>query len=309
MWRFDDLSIVTEVIKQGSFIKASQKLGIPSSTISRRVNEFESAIGVRLIERNSRKLSLTEKGASLFQQCAPEMQKIKQSIEDISSNNNKAMGALKITAPITLGNELLNTWFCDFSKLYPEITLNIILSNQYEDILDDSFDIAIRVGPLKDSEFIGQYLFTTDLVLCASPEYLASSKLDLNLNLESIHDLARYDFLAYQDNKDILKVRKKSSHTLNHEVGSEEIEVTLSPRITSTSTAILRQAAVNGLGITCLPKVSIKAQLASGELVAIFKSYEALPKKEIYTVYPSNVHLPEKMRVFLDYIKQQADKE
>lgn len=302
MWRFDDLSIVTEVIKQGSFIKASQKLGIPSSTISRRVSEFELAIGVRLIERNSRKLSLTEKGQALFKQCAPEMQKIKQSIEGIASNNSKAMGALKITAPITLGNELLNTWFCNFSKLYPDITLEIILSNQYEDILDESFDVAIRVGPLKDSEFIGQYLFSTDLTLCASPEYIAKIEQDSNLTLGSIYDLSQHDFLAYQDNKETLKVRNKQEHKNS----AEEISIQLNPRISSSSTAILRQAAVEGLGIACLPRVSIQQLLAAGELVAIYQSYEVLPEIEIYAVYPSNVHLPEKMRVFLDYIKHHA---
>ena len=159
MWRYDDLCIVTEVIKQGSFIKASKKLNIPSSTISRRVSEFESALGVRLLERNSRKLSLTDKDELLFKQCNPQMQQIKQTIEEITLNNTKPIGSLKITAPVTLGNELLNGWFCDFAKLHHEINLDINLSNHNEDILDDSFDVAIRVGPLKDSEFIAQFLF------------------------------------------------------------------------------------------------------------------------------------------------------
>lgn len=299
MWRFDDLSIVTEVIKQGSFIKASHKLGIPSSTISRRVSEFESAIGVRLIERNSRKLSLTEKGTALFQQCDPEMQKIKQSIEDISSNNDRAVGTLKITAPVTLGNEILSSWFCDFAKHYPDITLDIVLSNQYEDILDDSFDLAIRVGPLKDSDFIGQYLLTSNLTFCANREYLERCLENGRLDLNNIHNLTEHAFLAYQNAKDTLKLAHKNS-------ASDTFEIKLSPRIRSTSTAILRQAAMNGLGISCLPSISIKSQLEKGELVTVFDDYHVLPRKEIYAVYPSNKHLSEKLRVFLNYIKQHA---
>lgn len=294
MWRYDDLSIVMEVIKQGSFIKASQKLDIPSSTISRRVSEFESALGVRLLERNSRKLSLTDKGELLFKQCHSHMQQIKQSIEGISSNNSKPVGVLKVTAPVTLGNELLNSWFCSFSMIYPEINLDIVLSNHYEDILDDSFDVAIRVGPLKNSEFIGQLLFTTELILCASSEYLAQ----VNIDFDKVVDIGKHDFLSFQQSKLSLKLTNK--------VINNDIEIQLKTRIASTSTAILRQAAIDGLGIACLPMISIKEQIQSGELVHIFKEFIGYPKKDIYVVYPSKKHLSEKMRVFLEYVKQRA---
>lgn len=294
MWRYDDLSIVTEVINQGSFIKAAQKLGMPSSTISRRVSEFESAIGVRLLERNSRRLSLTDKGKLLFSQCHRQMQQIKTNIEEISSNNSKAVGALKVTAPVTLGNELLTVWFCHFSKLYPEINLEIVLTNQYEDILDDSFDVAIRVGPLKDSEFIGQLLFSTEQVLCASKEFLSQA----NVNLDSIADIGRHDFLSYQQSKPNLKLKNKHQNTY--------IEIPIKTRMVSNSTAVLRQAAIDGLGIACLPMISIEQKIKSGELIHIFQGLADTLKKDIYAVYPSKKHLSEKMRVFLEYVKQQA---
>jgi len=295
MWRYDDLSIVTEVIKQGSFIKASQKLGIPSSTISRRVSEFESALGVRLLERNSRKLSLTDKGDLLFKQCQNHMQQIKQSIEGISSNNSKAIGVLKVTAPVTLGNELLNSWFCNFSVIYPEVNLDIVLSNHYEDILDDSFDVAIRVGPLKNSEFIGQFLFSTEMVLCASSEYLAK----VNIDFDNVDDITKHDFLSFHQDKLGLKLTNK--------LMNNDIEIQLKTRMASTSTAILRLAAIDGLGIACLPMVSIKEEVKSGKLVHIFKEFVGSPKKDIYAVYPSKKHLSEKVRVFLAYVKQQAN--
>jgi len=294
MWRYDDLLIITEVIKQGSFIKASQKIGIPSSTVSRRVSEFESALGVRLIERNSRKLSLTDKGELLFEQCNPQMQKIKRSIESISSNNSKAAGVLRVTAPVTLSNDTLNNWFCDFSKLYPEINLDIVLSNNYEDILDDSFDVAIRVGPLKDSEFIAQLLFTSEMVLCASKAYIAHA----NIDFDNINTLVKNEFLSYQQSKQHLKLKNK--------VTNNNIEILIKSRMTATSTGILRQAALNGLGITCLPIVSIKDEIKSGELVHIFKDFIGHQRKDIFAVYPSKKHLSGKMAVFLSYMKKQA---
>lgn len=296
MWRYDDLAIITEVIKQGSFIKASKKLDIPSSTISRRVSEFELAIGVRLLERNSRKLSLTEKGEQVFNQCNPQMQKIREVIQDIQLDNAKPIGKLKVTAPITLGNELLSAWFCDFAKLNPEINLEIVLSNHYEDILDDSFDLAIRVGPLKDSEFIAQFLFTSESILCASGAYLAQA----NIDLHHLADITHHSFLSYQSSKDMLR--------LQHGLEQKDIELNVNSRISSSSTAMLRQAAVDGLGIACLPKISIKNNIASGELIHLFKDVVGSPRIEVYAVYPSKTHLPQKLRLFLDYLKKQSNK-
>lgn len=294
MWRYDDLLIITEVIKQGSFIKASKKLNIPSSTISRRVSEFESTLGVRLLERNSRKLSLTEKGEHLFNNCYPQMQKIKEAIQTIQIDNEKPVGKLKVTAPITLGNELLNGWFCDFAKLHPDIKLEIALSNHYEDLLDDSFDIAIRVGPLKDSEFIAQFLFTSDSILCASKEYLNQVNLDLN----DLCHIEECDFLLYQSNNSSLRLNNSFKDT----------ELNVSVRMSSSSTAVLRQAAVDGLGIACLPMISVKDKIASGELIHLFKGIVGIPKIEIYAVYPSKTHLPQKMKLFIEHLKLNAVK-
>ena len=296
MWRYDDLLILTEVIKQGSFIKASKKLNIPSSTISRRVSEFESALGVRLLERNSRKLSLTEKGEYLFNHCHPKMQAIKDVIQAIQIDNEKTIGKIRLTAPITLGNELLNGWFCDFAKLHSDIKLEIVLSNDYEDLLEDSIDIAIRVGPLKDSEFIAQFLFTSNSVLCASKKYLNQVKPDLN----ALYQIEQCDFLSYQSDN--------SSLRLINSFNNKSVELEVNARISSSSTATLRQAAVDGLGVACLPMISIKDKITSGELVHLFKDTVGMHRREIYAVYPSKIHLSKKMKLFIEHLKLNAAK-
>ena len=296
MWRYDDLLIITEVIKQGSFIKASKKLNIASSTISRRVSEFELALGVRLLERNSRKLSLTEKGQYLFDHCQPQIQSIRDVIQTIQLDNDKTIGKLRVTAPITLGNELLNGWFCDFAKLHPEIKLEIVLSNDYEDLLDDSFDIAIRVGPLKDSEFIAQFLFTSDSILCASEEYLHRIKPDL----ANLYQIEQCNFLSYQTDNNNLRLINSSNN--------ESVELKVNIRMSSSSTAVLRQAAVDGLGIACLPMISLKNEIAAGELIHLFKEAVGIQRSEIYAVYPSKIHLSKKMKLFIEHLKQKATK-
>jgi DNA-binding transcriptional LysR family regulator len=296
MWRYDDLLIVTEVIKHGSFIKASKKLNIPSSTISRRVSEFELALGVRLLERNSRKLSLTEKGQYLFNHCHPQIQSIKDVIQTIQLDNDKTVGKLRVTAPITLGNELLNGWFCDFAKIHPEIKLEIVLSNDYEDLLDDSFDIAIRVGPLKDSEFIAQFLLSSDSILCASEKYLKHVKTDLT----TLYQIEQCDFLSYQSDKSSLRLLNSSN--------KEALELKVNNRMSSSSTTVLRQAAVDGLGLACLPMISVKKEILSSELIHLFKGTVGVKRNEIYMVYPSKVHLSKKMKLFMEHLKQKAMK-
>jgi len=294
MWRYDDVLIMTEVIKQGSFIKASEKLNIPSSTISRRVAAFESSIGVRLLERNSRKFSLTEKGKALFDQCHPQMQEIREAIEGIQVDNENPVGTLKVTAPVTLGNELLSPWFSDFAVLNPNINLDIVLSNHYEDIVDDSFDAAIRVGPLKDSNFIAQFLFSSNSILCVSPKYLK----EIKTPIQRLVDIENYHFLSYLPNKNMIQLQSLLEQNRR--------EINIKTRIGASSTSILRQAALDGLGITCLPKVSIQNNINSGELIHLFPDFIGLPKLDIYVVYPSKLHLSQKMKLFLEHLKKCA---
>jgi len=296
MWRYDDLSIVTEVVKQGSFIKASEALNIPSSTVSRRVSEFEQAIGVRLIERNARKFALTEQGAHLFEHAHPQLQTIKNIIQEIQTLNDQPSGKLKVTAPVTLGNELLSEWFCEFAQLYPSIEVEIILDNDHKDLIEEHFDVALRVGPLNDSNFIANYLFSSDFILCASHEFTEKNLSKLN----SINDVSCFPFLRYH--------RKGSRLKLINLKNNESVETDIQASFSSTSTSVLRQAAMKGLGIACLPKISIEEQLNKGNLVHLWPDYAIYPRPEVYAIYPSKQHLPQKTRVFLDFLKNKASK-
>lgn len=291
---YDNISIFIEVIKQGSFIEASKQLNMPSSTVSRRVSELESALQVRLLERNSRKIHLTKKGAFLFEQCAAPLQLVSQKVQELTAQRNEAKGGLKVTAPVLLGNEILNEWFCDFLKINQKIALDIHLSNQYQDILGEDIDVAIRIGPLKDSQFIAQYLFSAQFVMYASKSYLQ----DTTKHIKSIDDWSKQSLL-------LLKQHEKSIE-LVHRVSKEKTQINFKPRICSNDIAVIRQGAINGLGIAYLPNFCVKAQIKSGELVEISSDYQYPIKRDIYAVYPSKKHLSHNTRLFLDYIKQRA---
>jgi len=292
MWRYDDIAIITEVINQGSFIGAAKKLNMPSSTISRRVAQLESQLQVRLLERNAKKISLTHKGEKLFDECAPYLQKIKASINNIAQDNANVEGNIKITAPVTLANELLNELFCEFSLQNKNVNLNINLTNQFEDILDNNIDIAFRIGPLKDSQFIGQFLFSTEMVLCASEHYLKDNE------ILTIDDLNDQHWLLYNSDSDKINLKNK--------LNQQAQQLTVTTHISSNNTQILKQACVKGLGIACLPKVSIKHALQNKSLVQLLPQYTPQQSKDVYMVYPSNKYQSAKMAEFIKFIKQQA---
>lgn len=296
MWRYDDLSIVTEVVKQGSFVKASEALNIPSSTVSRRVSEFEQAIGIRLIERNARKFALTEQGAYLFEHAHPQLLKIKNTIQEIQTLNDQPSGKLKVTAPVTLGNELLGEWFCEFALLYPNIQVEVILDNDHKDLIEEQFDVALRVGPLNDSDFIANFLFSSDFILCASSQFLQNNVGTMN----NLHGISQLPFLSYQYLGKGLQLINLKTNDL--------IELEIQTSFSSTSTSVLRCAATRGLGIACLPKVSIAEQLNKRELVHLWPDYVLFPRPEVYAIYPSKKHLPQKTRAFLDFLKDKASK-
>ncbi len=294
MLNYDNISIFVEVVKQGSFIGASRNLNIPSSTVSRRISELESVLEMRLLERSSRKIHLTEKGVFLFEQCSAPLQQVSQAVKELTVQRDESKGTLKVTAPVLLGNEILNDWFCDFLQIHPEMELDIVLSNHNQDILDDNIDVAIRIGPLKDSQFIAQYLFSSTFIMCANKSYIEKSA----KHIKSSSDWSQQSLLVLKQHENSIEV--------THQLSKEKTEINVNARMCSNDIAVIRQGALNGLGIAYLPALCVREQIESGELIEILSEYDYSFKKDIYAVYPSKKHLSHKTRIFLDYIKEQA---
>ena len=291
---YNNIAIFVEVIKQGSFIKASKLLNMPSSTVSRKVSELEATLEVRLLERNSRKINLTKKGAFLFEQCVAPLHLINQQVQELTATRHEAKGKLRVTAPVLLGNEILNQWFCDFLNINQDIELDIHLSNQYQDIISDNIDVAIRIGPLQNSQFIAQYLFSAQFVMYASASYLAQHAKPI----KTVDDWNQHSLL-------LLKQHEKSVE-LVHRRSQESVRLSIKARICSNDIAVIRQGAIKGLGIAYLPDFCVKAQLKSGELIAVLSDYQYPIKRDIYAVYPSKKHLSHNTRLFIDYMRERA---
>jgi len=294
MWRLDDISVFVTVVAQGSFVQAAEQLHMPTSTVSRRISELEAALEIKLIERTSRKLRVTERGRQLYEQCLPLVKSMQYQVDTLTRNRDQLTGKITVTAPTYLASAILSPWLCQFLAEHQDIELDLKLSNQLEDLIDEGIDLAIRVGPLRDSQFVAQYLFTARYGLYASQGYLQ--------NHEPIHrpeDLRNHDVWVMAHQKGML--------TLVDVDGREQI-VNTTTRMKYTDIDMARQVAVNGLSIVCLPHENSRVPQDDDGLVRVLEQYEIMPTRDVYVVYPSRKHLSARTRLLIDFLKDVVTK-
>lgn len=292
MLNYDDIAIVVAIAEKGSFIAASKRLGIPPSTISRRVSEFENRLKVRLFERNTRSIKLTTKGAELIKSCTDHIQALHEAVHVLTTDTDSMSGTLRVSVPLTLGNDLMNRCFADFIRQFPSIKLELDLSNECAELFTQDIDIAIRVGPLKDSDMIAQKLFSTEMILCASPAFIQRQEIQTK-NIRSIENKPFLHYLNATTRMSVYDNNTQQSHTLN-----------VIEKFSSNNTLILKNACLQGLGLTCLPKISVQHELETAELIQLFDNYHFFDAKTIYAVYPSKRHLPDYSKAFITHIRQ-----
>lgn len=289
-WTYDDIAILCAVIDGGSFVGAANKLEIPTSTVSRRIQKLEDALGLRLLERNSRKFKLTHAGSELIEHCAPQIEQIRHSVGSMIQDQKAERGHIKITLPVFLGTEILSGWLQEFYADHPNIVLDIDLNNRYTDLIENGFDLAIRVGPQKDSNYIAQYLCTSRGQLCASPEFIKSSE-----PIKDIKDLQKHAFLKLHRNIKLEAIHGDRREALIH--GPVALQ--------ANDIGIVRTACLHGKGIACLPDFAIHQALAAAELERILPDLKLEPIRDIYAVYPSRRNLAHACRVFIDFIREK----
>ena len=292
MWRYDDIAIVVAVAEKGSFIAASNMLKIPSSTLSRRVSALENQLGLRLFERNTRSLKLTQKGMERGAASSAQIQALQNAVCALTTDTDVAAGVLRVSAPLTLGNDLMTPCFTEFMQDYPQITLQLQLTNDYSALFSDNIDIALRVGPLADSELIAQKLFATEMVLCASTDFIKQYAIQGD-NIMSLENAPQLNY-----------INGPASLQAQHLTTQEDFTLKLKQAFASNHTQTMRTACIEGLGVACLPKISVQQALDSGALIRLFDDYRFSESKTIYAVYPSKQHLPEMLRVFIAHIQQ-----
>lgn len=285
----DDMMVFRLVVDSGSFTGAALAMDLPKSNISRKISRLEKQLGVRLLERSTRSLGLTEVGQIYYQHCSrifEEVQGANQCIEALSSTPS---GKLKICASVSIGQNILAPRLAQFQIQYPEIELDLQLLNRRIDLIEEGFDLAIRVGELEDSALIAKRLFDVELHLYASPGYLAASP----HILKQPEDLLNYSCLHMNANEEALKWQLVA--------GEEKQWVEVEPSFSSNDFSTLRQLTIDGFGIALLPDYLCQQQVKGKSLVRVLDTWVGR-RVSVNAVYPHRKSMTPKLKAMLDYL-------
>ncbi|MFJ2324762.1 LysR family transcriptional regulator [Pseudomonas sp. NPDC087690] len=286
-----EMQVFCTVVDKGSFVGAAEPLEMSKAAISRYVSGLEERLGVRLLHRTTRKLSLTEEGRQFYHQARDVLTLMDQAEEAVSSSAPEPSGVLRINAPVSFGVLHLAPVWADFMKVYPNVELDISLNDRLVDLVEEGFDAAVRIARMESSSLVGRRLAGTRMCLCASPEYLANHP-----EIRSLSDLTEHGVIAYTNFASGNEWQFEGPH------GSETVRTRSSVRCNNGDTC--RSIALAGGGIALQPSFMVAEDLRKGDLVEILPAYQSV-ELGIYVVYPTRKHLATKVRVLINFLAER----
>ncbi len=285
----NDLMIFTQVVDLGSFTAAADALAVPKSTVSRRVSRLESEFGVRLLQRTTRKLSLTDAGQSLYDRGVRIRSDFEAAQQLVAELHEEPRGRLRVTAPVEF--PAFPRLVTDFLTRWPKVQMDLDLTNRRVDVVKQGFDLAVRAGELADSSLIANKLGDRRRILVASPTYLADRGAP-----QTIDDLQTHDCIVFGP------WWSGASWALTGPNGIVKVPIT--GRLAVNHLDAVRHAALEGYGIALLPTDWVDGDLAAERLGTVLPEASP-PKTAIWAVYPSRKHVPPAVRVFVDFLKER----
>jgi DNA-binding transcriptional LysR family regulator len=293
----NEIAVFAKVVQAGSFTHAAAQLGMPKSTVSRKIAELEQRLDSRLLQRTTRKLSLTDAGRAYYDYCARIVSDIDEAERAVTSLQAIPKGLLRITAPINMG--FLAPIISDYLKRFPEVNIDLFCTARTVDLVEERFDLGLRAGVLADSTLIARNLGTIKWFLVASPGYLKKRG-----RPRLPEDLKKHDCLLFGPtghNTAELRLHNASSGSAD---GEQSKQLTVPARIMTGDTGVLHAAAVAGLGIAVLPAFQCVADLRSRKLERVLTDWgpAATP---MHIVYPSIRHVSPKVTSFVEHLQQR----
>lgn len=285
-----DLDLVSRFVRVAearSFAAAASRSGLPKSTLSRSVTRLEEALGVRLIERTTRSLRLTDEGRRLFDRASVGLATLDEALDVASDSPTMLRGMLRISGPPDIGDLLLADLVCKFSAAHPDIRLEVELSNRYVDLVKEGFDAAFRAGVLGDSSLVARKLLDTTFGVYGAPEYL-----EMHGTPKRPADLEEHEFVIFRP------VHGEQRVTLRSPKG--QARVALHGRIASDDLAFVRSACLRGAGLACLPEIGVEPAVMEGRLVRVLPTH-AVGGGALHLVYPSSRLAPARLVAFRDF--------
>lgn len=293
------LELLVDVAAQGSFAAVARERGIVPSSVSRTIAGLEQELGVRLLQRSTRTLSMTDAGRAYVERVGPLLEQLRAAAEIAKDSGAAPRGRLRVTAPTSFAQVTLVPMLPGFAARHPELELELLLSDRMHDLVTERIDVAVRLGNIDDSSLVGVRLGPFEYVACASPAYVARRGLPRAPAELAGHDCLRYPIPGVAPTWRFR--RRKRRHS------DEVIEVEISGRFVIDNGLALRTLALAGLGVAVVPRHYVREHLRDGSLVALLDAYEVTGSRfdqAIWSLLPSRSYLPGRSRVFVEFLRE-----
>ena len=290
MDRLTAMKMFVHVVETGSFSAASDRMGVSRAATSKYVSQLEAHLGGRLLNRTTRRVSTTESGRLYFERCKDILFNLEEADGVVSGQSEEPRGTLRISVPTNFASRHIVPLASEFMQTYPEVKLEMVCSDRLVDLVDEGFDLAVRISKLPDSDLVARRLARCRHVHVASPGYL-----DKHPPPKTPDDLKHHDCLLYANTTGSVWPFYKDG---------QDYSVKIQGTFKSNNPDILLEAAVAGIGVTLMPTFLASDSIRSGALKMVLEDYETL-EVQVYAVYPSRSFLPAKTRVFVDYLKER----
>lgn len=285
----NDLSLFIRVVETGSFTAAAESLNVQKSTISRRIAQLEDTLGIRLIQRTTRKLKLTPEGEELFNRAQPLVDDLEAVQDDISASRTELRGRLRLTMPTEIGVFMMNEVITSFMQTYPRLEVDVELSTRTVDLIEEGVDLALRLGPLPNSSLIARHIAGLHRGLFATPEYLEQHGMP-----KTPDDLSNHQCISLLKPFDHLRFTNWNN--------SEP--VTMGGRLRTNSMSFVREMILQHMGVGRLPEVFCGELVKTGRIVRVLDEF-TLDPLEVNALYASRRNLNPRVRAFLDHMSER----
>lgn len=294
MERLNDIAVFIQVVESGSFTQAAERMGISKSVVSKYVTRLESGLGARLLNRSTRRLSMTEVGRSFFEQCKCGLEAIENAEAEVSSLQNAPRGVLRLNVPMSFGILHISPLLPEFQVKYPDIRIDMVLEDRQVDLIDEGVDLAIRIAEMADSSLVARRLGPCRHVVCASPTYFASKGIP-----RKPEELRHHNAISY---------RYHDSPTSWRFITPDgaQTSVQISGSIQVNNSLALKQVLLAGGGMALIPTFVVGDELRTGRLQRVLGRYRA-NEISIYAVYPQRRHLSPKVTAFVEFLSHHIN--
>ncbi|MAH91720.1 MAG: transcriptional regulator [Hyphomonas sp.] len=291
MDRFSSLTVFRRVVERGSFSAAARDLNYSNAAVSKMVKDLEAELGAQLIVRTTRSLHLTEIGQTYFDQVSDLLDGLAAADEQVRADTGTPRGRLRIAAPMSFGLATVAHMLPRFAARYPDIRIDLVMNDQFVDLVDGGFDLAIRGGALADSSLRARKLLDIRRILCAAPDYLSR-----HTPPATPKDLVHHACLVYSgaQSPDIWHVHN----------GADQAAIPVRSVFRANSSLAVREAARSGLGIALVPDLYVRDALSSGDLVRILPDWDGAPHA-LFALYPAHREQSLKHRLLIDFLVEE----